>query len=143
MANLGGSVLVIPRECAHKDAAWAFIRYALCTRAGQIAQYQNFDLFPSFLPALTDPAMNRPDPLFGDQRIARLFATDVTKIPRLNRTANWAEATGYLGQDLSHWAAIGMTDDDLFGPLSQKLSSRLELPISTPIAFNASAGGSR
>ena len=34
VANLGGSVLVIPAQCQNKDAAWAFIEYALCTHGG-------------------------------------------------------------------------------------------------------------
>ncbi|MGI4789771.1 MAG: ABC transporter substrate-binding protein [Janthinobacterium lividum] len=129
VANSGGSVLVIPSESQNKAAAWAFIEYALCTRAGQSAQYQNFDLFPAFLPALTAPAFDQPDPFFGGQRVARLFATDVSKIPPLNRTASWAEASGYLSQDLSHWAATGMPEGDILAPLAQKLSSRLDVPV--------------
>lgn len=139
VANLGGSVLVIPAQCRNKAAAWAFIQYALCTKEGQLAQYRNMSLFPSFLPALAMPAMDAPDPFFGGQHIARLFATDVTKIQKLNRTASWTEATNYLGQDLSHWAATGMADDGLFDALARKLHRRLDLPIS-PISAIADAG---
>ena len=55
VSNVGGSVLVIPDQCSNKEAAWAFVEYALCTREGQVAQYANFDLFPAYLPALQDP----------------------------------------------------------------------------------------
>jgi ABC-type glycerol-3-phosphate transport system substrate-binding protein len=141
VANLGGSVLVIPAQCPNKDAAWAFIQYALCTRAGQLAQYQRFDLFPGYLPALATPAMDAPDPFFDGQPVARLFATDVTRIPRLNKTSSWAEATGYLSQDLSHWASTGMPSDNaFFSSLSQKLHRRLEVPVS-PAASQLTASG--
>ena len=146
VANLGGSVLVIPAQCPNKAAAWAFIRYALCTREGQLAQYKNFDLFPGYLPALASPIMDEPDPFFDGQRVARLFATDVTKIPRLNRTASWAEATGYLGQELSHWAATDMPDDGLlFASLARKLSRRMDLTIAAapPALDAAGAEGGR
>ena len=129
VANLGGSVLVIPAQCPNKAAAWAFIQYALCTRAGQLAQYRNEKLFPGYLPALASPTMDAPDPFFGGQHAARLFATGVTEIPRLNRTASWAEATGYLSQDLSHWAATGMPENGLFESLAQKLHRRLDVPL--------------
>jgi len=88
VANDGGSVLVIPAQCKQKPAAWSFVEYALCTREGQIAQYQKKSLFPSFLPAIQSRVVSAPDPFYGGQRIGALFATDVTKIPHLNMTAN-------------------------------------------------------
>ncbi len=142
IANLGGSVLVIPAQCRNKDAAWAFIQYALCTSEGQLAQYQSNHLFPAFLPALQSPVLDEPDPFFGGQAVGRLFATDVTELPHLNRTASWAEAVGYVGQDLSHWAATGMPDQDVMGMLEQKLHRRLSLPVApeTAVASRMSGG---
>jgi lactose/L-arabinose transport system substrate-binding protein len=130
VANLGGSVLVIPAQCPNKAAAWAFVEYALCTQEGQIAQYRNMSLFPAFLPASQSPTLDVPDPFFGGQRIERLFATDLTKIPRLNRTSYWGEAVRYLEQALSHWAAEGMPENGFFEDLEQRLHQRLSLPIS-------------
>lgn len=130
VANLGGSVLVIPAQCRNKAAAWAFVEYALCTNEGQIAQYRNMSLFPAFLPAMQSSELDEPDPFFGGQRIVRLFATDVTKISRLNRTPFWGEAARYLDQELSHWAASGMASDGFFENLEQKMHRRLDLPIS-------------
>jgi len=127
VSNLGGSVLVIPAQCKNKEAAWAFIEYALCTKEGQLAQYKSFDLFPAFLPALATPQMAEPDPFFGGQRVSKLFATDVTRIRRLNRTKNWAEAAGYMSQDFSHWASVGMPENGLLGSLQRKLSRRLDV----------------
>ncbi len=133
VANLGGSVLVIPAQCRQKEAAWAFIEYALCTREGQVAQYRNMSLFPAFLPALQLPAMDQPDPFFGGQRVTRLFATEVTRIPRLNRTPAWNEAINYLQQDLSHWSATGMQSDGFFEELKTKLHRRLDVPIAPKV----------
>ena len=130
VANLGGSVLVIPAQCKNKAAAWAFVEYALCTREGQEAQYRSMSLFPAFLPAIQSPDLDEPDPFFGGQRIQHLFATDVTKISRLNRTANWGEAIRYLEQALSQWAATGMHSEGFFENLEQKMHRRLSLPIS-------------
>ena len=65
VANLGGSVLVIPAQCRNKEAAWAFVEYALCTNEGQIAQYRNMSLFPAFLPAMQSPDLDTPYPSAG------------------------------------------------------------------------------
>jgi lactose/L-arabinose transport system substrate-binding protein len=130
VANYGGSVLVIPDQCRNKAAAWAFIEYALCTREGQIAQYKSMSLFPAFLPALESSILDEADPFFGGQRIGRLFATDVTKISRVNRTPAWGEASRYLDQALSQWAASGMPTEGFFETLETKLHRRLGLEIS-------------
>jgi len=130
-SNLGGSVLVIPDQCRQKEAAWAFIEYALCTREGQVAQYKNFDLFPAFLPALEDPYFDEPNPFYGGQKVSRLFATDITRIPPLNRTRDWVQALRYLEQALSRWATSGMDTDAFFPNLERKLHRRIARGIST------------
>ena len=130
VANLGGSVLVIPAQCANKDAAWAFIEYALCTKEGQQAQYHNFSLFPAYLPALSGAEMDTPDPFFGGQRVERLFSSGVEGISRLNVAPGWSAAMGYLDQSLSQWAAAKMDSKGLFKNLEIKLHSRLGQPVS-------------
>ncbi|HEX5322977.1 MAG TPA: sugar ABC transporter substrate-binding protein [Capsulimonadaceae bacterium] len=137
VANLGGSVLVIPASSPNKDAAWAFVEYALCTNEGQLAQYEKESLYPSFLPALNDPVMDKPDPFFGGQPVGRFFARDVNKIWRLNRTPDWAEAIGYVQQDVSQWVASGMPNNDLLATMAQKLHERLDVPIAAPALAKA------
>lgn len=129
VSNLGGSVLVIPDQCRQKQAAWAFIEYALCTRAGQIAQYRNFDLFPAYLPALEDPFLDEPDAFFGHQKVRRLFATDITKIPTLHRTQDWNEALRYLDQSLTRWATGGRDSEGFFPQFERKLQRRIGRPV--------------
>jgi lactose/L-arabinose transport system substrate-binding protein len=124
-SNRGGSVLAIPDQCPNKEAAWAFIEYALCTREGQIAQYANFDLFPAYLPALQDPFFQQPDPFYGGQQARALFAAGVNGIPVLNRTRNWVEAQNYMGQTLTAWAARGLDTGQVLDVLSRKLERRL------------------
>jgi len=145
VANSGGSVLVIPASCTNKAAAWAFIEYALCTQEGQLAQYHSSSLYPAYLPALQSSTMDAPDPFFGGQPVGRLFATDITKIRRLNRTQDWGEATTYLQQGLSEWASRGMPEGDLLEALAQKLHERLDVPLApagtTPVA--QAAGGTK
>ena len=138
-SNVGGSVLVIPDQCRQKAAAWAFIEYALCTREGQLAQYRHFDLFPAYLPALDDPYFDAPDPFYDGQKVSRLFATDLTKIPALNRTRDWVEATRYVEQSLTLWASRGMHSEGFFATLEQKLHRRIGREIS-PASLSLAEG---
>jgi lactose/L-arabinose transport system substrate-binding protein len=129
VANDGGSVLVIPEQSKQQAAGWSFIEYALCTEAGQNAQFTTKDLFPSYLPAMKGPIVSAREPFYGDQRAGALFATDVDKIPHTNMTAQWQEASDYIYQDLTHWQATGMNDPDVLKNLAKQLSQRLDVPI--------------
>ncbi|MBN2311199.1 MAG: extracellular solute-binding protein [Candidatus Hydrogenedentes bacterium] len=124
-SNLGGSVLVIPEQGTKKEAAWAFVEYALCTPEGQIAQYRNFDLFPCLMSTFDDPFFDEPDPFYGGQRVRRLFATDIDKIPPLTRTRDWNEAKRYMTQSLSRWASNRVDHDAFLADMAQKLRRKL------------------
>jgi lactose/L-arabinose transport system substrate-binding protein len=128
-SNMGGSVLVIPDQCTQKEAAWAFIEHALCTREGQVAQYANFDLFPAYLPALEDPFFAQPDPFYGGQHVRSLFAGRVRDVQVLNRTGDWVEAIGYATQSFSRWADEREETRPMLQTLAGKLGRRLGRPV--------------
>jgi lactose/L-arabinose transport system substrate-binding protein len=137
ISNRGGSVLVIPDQCAQKEAAWAFIEHALCTREAQVAQYRNYDLFPAFLPALEDPFFQQPDEFYGGQRVRALFAEGVTGVPVLNRTADWVEAINYTSQNFTRWAVRNEATGPMLATLAQKLGMRLDRELAPPGAASA------
>ncbi len=125
-SNLGGSVLVIPDQCTQKIAAWKYIEYALCTPGPQIEQYRNFDLFPALTTTHNDPFFDEDVPFFGGQKVRRLFSMDIDKIPAMNRTTDWMEATRYITQALSKWATGDLEDPAiLLKRLEDKLTRRL------------------
>jgi len=129
-SNLGGSVLVIPDQCARKEAAWAYVEFALCTHQAQLEQYRSFDLFPAYLPTHSDPFFDEPEPFYGGQCVRRLFSQDIERIPVLHRTRDWMEALRYIQQALSKWVANGMGNSNPFlDDLAQRLSRRLARPI--------------
>ena len=130
VSNLGGSVLVIPDNCLKKPAAWAFVQYALCTKEGQLEQYRSFDLFPSLMTTFDDPFFDEGDPFYGGQKVRRLFATEIEKIPRLNRTRNWNEAYRYLGQALSAWAGTDEAPAVFLNRIEAKMQRRIGVELS-------------
>ena len=92
-SNNGGSTLAIPSQSKHPDAAWAFVKFALTDRANAVAMMKNEGLFPSYLPALTDPYFQAPQPYFGGQPIYRLFGEAVKHIPPFVYTADSTKAS--------------------------------------------------
>jgi lactose/L-arabinose transport system substrate-binding protein len=75
-ANIGGSSLAITASSKNKDAAWAYIEYALATNDGQISMLKSRGLVPSLLSAMQDPYVTTPNDYWGGQKIwADLLAT--------------------------------------------------------------------
>ncbi|MCJ8012603.1 extracellular solute-binding protein [Paenibacillus sp. KQZ6P-2] len=77
----GGSALVIPSQSKNKEAAWAFVEYALLTPEGQ-KELIKFNSLPAFKPALELPEItDTEEPFLGGQKANALFATLVEKMP--------------------------------------------------------------
>ncbi|MCP4640923.1 MAG: sugar ABC transporter substrate-binding protein [bacterium] len=125
VSNLGGSVLVLPDQGNNKEAAWSFVEYALCTKEGQIAQYRDFDLFPCLMTTFDDPFFDEPDPFYGGQKVRRLFATEIEKIPVLTRTKDWNQAKRYIGETLSVWASEHLDHGEYLASLEERLCRKL------------------
>lgn len=133
-SNLGGSMLVIPAQSLNIEAAWRFIEFTNCRVESQVDQYRNFALFPAYLPALEHPYFDEPDPFFGNQRIHRLFATDLEQLPPMVRTRDWSEAERYFRQTLSTWAQQRIPTDDFLATAAEALSRKVGREIVGPTA---------
>lgn len=102
-SNQGGSVLVLPAQSDHVEASFRFLEYALCTVEGQLKQYKEKGLFPAYIPATKDPRFDEPDPFFGGQHVAKLFAQDFDKVTPMIRTRDWMEAESIVNQAIYEW----------------------------------------
>jgi lactose/L-arabinose transport system substrate-binding protein len=89
-ANLGGSSLAIPAGSDNKEAAWAFVNYALGTNEGQVTMLKEYGLVPSLLSALEDPFVKEPQPYWGGQAVwVDILSTLDQIVP--------SRGTGFLG----------------------------------------------
>ncbi|TIL63495.1 ABC transporter substrate-binding protein [Mesorhizobium sp.] len=68
-ANLGGSSLAITSVSNNKEAAYAYLKYAIATNEGQIAMLKGFGLVPSLISALDDPYVSEGQPYWGGQAV--------------------------------------------------------------------------
>ncbi len=78
--NLGGSTLAIPAKSKNIDAAWAFVEYSLATAEGQNNIIKNFGIWPSYVPAYSDPFYAAPQAYFNNKPVWKIFAEEVTKL---------------------------------------------------------------
>ncbi|MGW1682177.1 ABC transporter substrate-binding protein [Saccharopolyspora sp. NPDC002376] len=92
-SNSGGSTLAIPSQAANPTAAWAFVHFALASRSNAVETMRQQGLFPSYLPALSDPFFDEPQPYFGNQPVYRLFADMVGHAPPFVYTTDSSRAS--------------------------------------------------
>jgi lactose/L-arabinose transport system substrate-binding protein len=133
-SNLGGSTLCIPAQSPHAQQAWNFVEYALCTVPGQVEQYKYWGIFPAYLPALRDPYFDEGDAFFANQKVNRLFATDIEKITLMTRTRNWNDAERLLKQTLSDWTEHHRDNEAYLRETQELMARKFECPVSPDAA---------
>lgn len=95
-SNNGGSTLAIPATSANPDLAWAFARFALADAANQASMMESEGLFPAYLPAYGEPAMQAEQPYFGGQKVFALFGELTPLIPPIAYTADNSKASDQM-----------------------------------------------
>lgn len=89
----GGSVVAIPAVTESPEAAKAFVEFAMTDIDLQLYALDTYGLYPSYIPTYDNAVFTEGDPFFGGQAVNALFAEIGQKIPFVNYTENFAEAT--------------------------------------------------
>ncbi|MGQ7843078.1 extracellular solute-binding protein [Granulosicoccus sp. 3-233] len=91
-ANFGGSLLAINNNSRVKEAAFAYLSYALGSNEGQITMLREQGLVPSLVSALDDPYVSEPSEFWGGQKIWELVLGRLEKIAPINGTEYFSDA---------------------------------------------------
>jgi lactose/L-arabinose transport system substrate-binding protein len=95
-ANLGGSALAISNTSDAKEAAYAFLQYALATNEGQVTMLKAYGLVPSLLTAVEDPYVQEPQPFWGDQPVWQTILETLPAIKPSRGTPFFGDADGIM-----------------------------------------------
>ncbi len=93
----GGSNLAVPSQAKNPTLAADFAAWALADSANQASMMKDEGLFPSYLPALTEPIFTESSEYFGGQKVYELFATETAEIPAVNYTSDASKASDIVG----------------------------------------------
>lgn len=80
-ASWGGAFYAIPRRAAHREEAWAFIRFLAADRESQLEALRVTGAFPALREAQDDPAFDEPLPFLGGQPARRLWRDLARQVP--------------------------------------------------------------
>ena len=95
-ANLGGSSLAIASTSDSKEAAFAFLKYALATNEGQVKMLKEYGLVPSLLSAVEDPYVAEAQPFWGDQAVWQTVLETLPRVAPSRGTPFFGDADGVL-----------------------------------------------
>ena len=109
--NWGGSFVAIPEQSKNKEAAWAFVKWAVASAEGQNALFKATGVFPAFKPAWQDPAYDAPVEFFGGQRVYRIWTEIADNIPAILRTPNDVQLDDIVGAELTKVLKEGKDPD--------------------------------
>lgn len=129
-ANLGGSSLAITSVSSNKEAAYAFLQYALETNEGQITMLREFGLVPSLISALDDPFVAEGQPYWGGQAVWKDILSTLPKVVPSRGTPFQSDAESIVRAVQAKYLSGGYADakaalDDAAG----QIASATGLPV--------------
>lgn len=124
-SNDGGSALTIPDQSQHKDAAWAFIEFALGRDDSQLKMYAAQDLFPALETTYSDVLFQTPDPFYGNQNTRQLFADIVKQVPQAGiYSADYSEMNSITASEIQKYAQGQVTAQQALANAAQLIRER-------------------
>ena len=123
--NWGGSFLVIPQQSQNKEAAWAFIEYALANKEAQNKMFQAVDYFPAYKPAFDDPLYQEPDPFFGNQKTREMWIDiALNKIEDFVTTPMDAQAEQIFTSHVNQCLDQGLDPQEMLTKAAQEIETQ-------------------
>jgi arabinosaccharide transport system substrate-binding protein len=99
-----GEGLLVYRDSKRPDEAWDFIRFVMEDIDANVERYVQGNCFTAFQPAWSDPRLQRPEPFFGGQSLAKLIAGLATDIPVERASPHKAELVNLWRE--KYWSAV-------------------------------------
>jgi multiple sugar transport system substrate-binding protein len=135
LQNWGGSFLAITEQSQNKQAAWAFIEYAMANADAQNKMFVGVDYFPAFMPAWENPLYQEADFFFGGQMTRALWtqiATSpgeifTTPMDSAAETAFKAEVAAMLDQGLDPQETLNKAEQAIIDATAQDKEMLMEM----------------
>jgi len=87
----GGSCVAIPKATQSKEAAVKFLEFAMTDVDGLVKGFQDYGLYPSYIPAYDADEFSAGLDFFGGQAIYEVANEAAVNMPEVNFTENFAE----------------------------------------------------
>ena len=120
----GGSNLTINAKTEFPDAAKDFCKFAMTDTKLQANGFQNYGLYPSFIPSYEEEVFKTGDAFFGEGNVYEVFIENGKNVPNLPVSVNDQEAGDYIGAAISNILLNGADVDQVFADLQAELETK-------------------
>jgi ABC-type glycerol-3-phosphate transport system substrate-binding protein len=122
----GGTGSTIIKTSPNVEAALDFLQFSMLSVEGNVRRFELTNLFPPFIPAMTDPRLHAADPYFSGQDLGALFAEVGPDVP-----AQYQSPFRSQLQDLWRANAQDVVDgnrsvEDVFGEIASTIRDEME-----------------
>ena len=99
--NNGGSDIVINAKTKSPDAAKDFLKFAMTDTKLQASGFENFGLYPSYIPSYEEEVFSKGDPFFGSTNVYTVFIENGKKVADIATSPNSLEANDSISAAVS------------------------------------------
>jgi arabinosaccharide transport system substrate-binding protein len=102
----GGTMAGIPRHARDPEASWRVIRFFMLSPEGLAARNRHSDILSPLRSSWNNPRLDKPDPLFGGQRVGALLVELAGQVPEFHATPFTTTSGLLLSQVLYEQATL-------------------------------------
>lgn len=124
--NNGGSNLAINAKTDFPDEAKDFCKFAMTDTELQAAGFENYGLYPSYIPSYEEEIFQTGDPFFGEGNIYELFIENSQKVADIPVSPNTLEASDSIGAAVSKILLNGEDVESTMKDLQAELESKFQ-----------------
>lgn len=120
----GGSDLAINAKTKHPDTAKDFCKFAMTDTKLQAAGFENYGLYPSYIPSYEEEIFSKGDEFFGEGNVYEVFIENGQKVANTPANVNNSEASDYVGTAVSDILLNGADVNTVFEDLQKELETK-------------------
>lgn len=126
--NNGGSDIVINAKTKSPDVAKDFLKFAMTDTKLQASGFENFGLYPSYIPSYEEEVFSKGDEFFGSTNVYTVFIENGKKVADISTSPNSLEANDSIGAAVSkiflNKEDVEKTMNDLQAELEAKFAKK-------------------
>jgi ABC-type glycerol-3-phosphate transport system substrate-binding protein len=118
---VGGTGLTIVKFSKNIDTAWKFEESAMLTVEGNVRRFELTSLFPPFIPAMTDPRLQKPDEYYSGMNLGGVFAEVGPEVPPQFQSPYRSELNSQLNAVWQDIRDLKVTPEAAFKQVSEEI----------------------
>lgn len=123
----GGTGATIVATSPNADEAWRFLEFAMLSEEGNVRRYEMTNLFPPFIPAMSNERLLAEDEYFSNQSLGSLFAEVGPEAPAQYQSPYRTELNSLFSAAFQDIIDRNRTPEEVFTEIANSIREEIEL----------------